>query len=165
MICYRHYTSSSFKDSIKSISNSQLESVVTVGDNRIKVITVFLIHEGKILLLKRSPKVRTMKGMWGGISGYLENENPLVQALKEIREESGLLESQVDLLRSAEPLEARDTQVPNIVWIVHPYLFQSTTQSIKIDWEHDEYKWITPHDLEKYRTVPKLKDALEKLLQ
>ena len=49
-----------------------------------------------------------MKGMWGGISGYLENEDPLVQALKEIREESGLLESQVDLLRSAEPLEARD---------------------------------------------------------
>ena len=106
MICYRYFTSSSFKDSIKSISNSQLESVVTVGDNRIKVITVFLIHEGKILLLKRSPKVRTMKGMWGGISGYLENEDPLVQALKEIREESGLLESQVDLLRSAEPLEA-----------------------------------------------------------
>lgn len=137
---------------------------MTAGDNRIKVITVFLINEGKILLLKRSPKVRTMKGMWAGISGYLENEDPLVQALKEIREESGLLESQVDLIRSADPLEARDTMLPNIVWIVYPYLFQSTTQSIKIDWEHDEYKWITPHDLTKYKTVPKLKDALEKLL-
>jgi 8-oxo-dGTP pyrophosphatase MutT (NUDIX family) len=137
---------------------------VTVGDYRIKVVTIFLIHEGKILLLKRSTNVRTMKGMWAGISGYLENEDPLIQALKEIREESGLSESQVDLLRRIEPLEARDIQLPNIVWIVHPFLFRSNTLSIKIDWEHDEYKWIMPHDLDKYKTVPKLKDALEKLL-
>jgi 8-oxo-dGTP diphosphatase len=105
-----------------------------------------------------------MKGMWAGISGYLENEDPLIQALKEIREESGLSESQVDLLRRVEPLEARDIQLPNIVWIVHPFLFRSNTLSIKIDREHDEYKWIMPHDLDKYKTVPKLKDALEKLL-
>ena len=74
---------------------------MTVGDYRIKVVTIFLIHEGKILLLKRSTNVRTMKGMWAGISGYLENEDPLIQALKEIREESGLSESQVDLDRKS----------------------------------------------------------------
>jgi 8-oxo-dGTP diphosphatase len=138
---------------------------VTVGDIRIRVVTVFLEHGGRILLLKRSSKVRTMKGMWAGISGYLENEDPLVQALKEIREESGLTESQVTLLRSADPLEATDPQLPNIVWIVHPYLFQSSTQSIKLDWEHDEYIWVLPHDLKNYKTVTKLEEVLEKLLQ
>lgn len=117
------------------------------------------------MLLKRSSRVRTMKGMWAGISGYLENEDPLVQALKEIREESGLTESQVTLLRSADPLEATDPQLPNIVWIVHPYLFQSSTQSIKLDWEHDEYIWVLPHDLKNYKTVTKLEEVLEKLLQ
>ena len=104
---------------------------MTVSDIRIRVVTVFLEHGGRILLLKRSSRVRTMKGMWAGISGYLENEDPLAQALKEIREESGLTESQVTLLRSADPLEATDAQLPNIIWIVHPYLFQSSTQSIK----------------------------------
>jgi 8-oxo-dGTP pyrophosphatase MutT (NUDIX family) len=138
---------------------------VTVGDIRIRVVTVFLEHGGRILLLKRSSRVRTMKGMWAGISGYLENEDPLVQALKEIREESGLTESQVNLLRSADPLEATDPQLPNIVWIVHPYLFQSSTQSIKLDWEHDEYIWVLPHDLKNYKTVTKLEEVLEKLLQ
>lgn len=138
---------------------------MTVGDIRIRVVTVFLEHGGRILLLKRSSRVRTMKGMWAGISGYLENEDPLVQALKEIREESGLTESQVTLLRSADPLEATDPQLPNIVWIVHPYLFQSSTQSIKLDWEHDEYIWVLPHDLKNYKTVTKLEEVLEKLLQ
>lgn len=138
---------------------------MTGEDNRINVVTVFLEYEGKILLLKRSAKVRTMKGLWAGISGYLEDENPLGQALKEIQEESGLSESQVNLIRRGDPLEAIDEQLPDTVWIVHPYLFHSITQSIKIDWEHDEYKWVRPQDLDNYNTVPKLKDALEKLLR
>jgi 8-oxo-dGTP pyrophosphatase MutT (NUDIX family) len=139
---------------------------VNVGEkvkNRIKVVTVFLMYGGKILLLKRSAKVRTMNGMWAGISGYLEDVNPLVQALKEINEECGLSESQVRLLKSAEPLEVRDAQFSNIVWIVYPFLFESSTKSIRLDWEHDEYVWINPIDLGNYKTVPKLNEALEKL--
>jgi len=139
---------------------------VDVGEkviNRIKVVTVFLMYEGKILLLKRSAKVRTMNGMWAGISGYLEDVNPLVQALKEISEECGLSESQVHLLKSAEPLEVRDAQFSNIIWIVYPFLFESSTKSIRLDWEHDEYIWINPIELGNYKTVPKLNEALEKL--
>ncbi len=132
--------------------------------NRIKVVTVFLMYEGKILLLKRSAKVRTMNGMWAGISGYLEDVNPLVKALKEISEECGLSESQVHLLKSAEPLEVRDAQFSNIIWIVYPFLFESSTKSIRLDWEHDEYIWINPIELGNYKTVPKLNEALEKLL-
>ncbi|HEY7571693.1 MAG TPA: NUDIX domain-containing protein [Nitrososphaeraceae archaeon] len=132
--------------------------------NRIKVVTVFLMYEGKILLLRRSAKVRTMNGMWAGISGYLEDVNPLVQALKEIREECGLSEGQIDLLKFAEPLEVKDEQFSNIIWIVYPFLFESSTKSIRLDWEHDEYVWINPIDLGNYKTVPKLSKALERLL-
>jgi len=135
------------------------------GNIRIKVVTIFLMHEGKILILKRSAKVRTMKGMWAGISGYLEVEDPFVQAIIEIREECGLLESQVNFLRRAEPMEARDVQLPNTVWIVYPYLFESSTKSVKLDWEHDDYAWIMPNNLGNYKTVPRLNDALEKLLE
>lgn len=145
-----------------------MKSIVILGEkvkNRTKVVTAFLMYEGKILLLKRSDRVRTMNGMWAGISGYLEDENPLVQALKEIREECGLSESQVHLLKFAEPLEVRDAQISNIIWIVYPYLFEASTKSITLDWEHDEYVWINPIDLGNYKTVPKLNEALEKLFQ
>jgi 8-oxo-dGTP pyrophosphatase MutT (NUDIX family) len=134
------------------------------AENRIKVVTVFLMYKGKILLLKRSAKVRTMNGVWAGISGYLEDVNPLVQAFKEIREECGLTEGQVNLLKIAEPLEVRDDLFSNIIWIVYPFLFESSTKSIRLDWEHDEYDWINPINLGNYKTVPKLNEALGRLL-
>ena len=64
--------------------------MATRQQKRVDVVTVFLEHDGKILLLRRSQRVRTMKTMWAGISGYIENEDPLMRALKEIEEEAGL---------------------------------------------------------------------------
>ena len=52
---------------------------------KINVVTSFLEHDGKILILRRSDKVRTMKHQWAGVSGYIEsNETPLERALKEM---------------------------------------------------------------------------------
>ena len=128
---------------------------------RVDIVTVFLEYKGKILILRRSKKVRTMQCKWAGISGYIENTNsPLKQALIEIREETGLSNEKIKFVRSSPPLEATGIDSPNILWIVHPYLFHTYTNQIKIDWEHDEYKWITPSEIPNYECVPKLKDAL-----
>jgi 8-oxo-dGTP diphosphatase len=132
--------------------------------NRVNIVTVFLEHDKKILILKRSQKVKTMKTKWGGISGYIEQEEPVKRALKEIAEETGLKNKNVTLLRIGEPLEAVESGSPEITWIVHPFLFSSNTDQIRIDWEHDEYKWINPKEIVNYETVPRLKDALDILL-
>jgi 8-oxo-dGTP diphosphatase len=132
--------------------------------NRVNIVTVFLEHDKKILILKRSQKVKTMKTKWGGISGYIEQEEPVKRALKEITEETGLKNKNVTLLRIGEPLEAVESGKPEITWIVHPFLFSSNTYQIRIDWEHDEYKWINPKEIVNYETVPRLKDALDGLL-
>ena len=128
---------------------------------KVDVVTVFLEYKGKILILRRSKKVRTMKYKWAGISGYIENTNsPLKQALIEIREETGLSNEKIKFVRSSPPLEATGIDSPNTLWIVHPYLFHTYTNQIKIDWEHDEYKWINPREIANYECVPKLQDAL-----
>ncbi len=50
-----------------------------------KIVTSFIKDEQKILILKRSDKVKTMKGLWAGISGIIEkNETPLARAKIEI---------------------------------------------------------------------------------
>ena len=131
---------------------------------RVDVVTVFLEHDGKILLLRRSQRVRTMKTMWAGISGYIENEDPLMRALKEIEEEAGLSNEKIKLLCIGRPLEAIESEKnPDILWIVHPYLFRSNTNLIKIDWEHDELRWIKAQEIQNYETVPKLKEALDRV--
>ena len=131
--------------------------------NRVNVITVFLEHDEKILILKRSQKVRTMKTKWGGISGYIEQEEPVKRALKEIEEETGLNNKNVTLLRIGEPFEAVESNEPEITWVVHPFLFGSNTDQIRIDWEHDEYRWINPKEIKNYETVPRLGDAFDRV--
>ena len=53
-----------------------------------KIVTSFLTDDDKFLILKRSQKVKTMKGLWAGVSGIIEkNEDPLERAKIEIFEE------------------------------------------------------------------------------
>jgi 8-oxo-dGTP diphosphatase len=138
--------------------------MATRQQKRINVVTVFLEHDGKILLLRRSQMVKTMKTMWAGISGYIENEDPLTRAMKEIEEEVELSNKKIKLLCIGRPLEAIESKKnSDIVWIVHPYLFHSNTNLIRIDWEHDESRWIKPQEIQDYETVPKLKEALSRV--
>lgn len=132
---------------------------------RINVVTVFLEYDNKILILKRSNKVKTMKSKWAGISGYIEQETPIKRALKEIEEETGLRNENVKLRRIGEPFEAVDTSTPELTWIVHPFLFSSNTDQVRIDWEHEEYKWIYPKEINNYETVPRLEDGLDRILR
>ena len=63
-----------------------------------KIVTCFLTNGDKILLLKRSDKVKSMRGLWAGISGIIEkDELPLVRAKIEIFEEVGLDNEQIIL--------------------------------------------------------------------
>ena len=55
------------------------------------IVTSFLKNQDKFLILKRSQSVKSMKGLWSGVSGVIENqENPLKRAEIEIFEEIGI---------------------------------------------------------------------------
>lgn len=128
------------------------------------VVTAFLEHEGKILLVQRSEAVRTHQGLWAGISGYLEH-TPLEQALTEIQEETGLEKEDVELQREGQTVDVPDPE-HNIRWIVHPFLFHvNRPDAIRLDWENVEMRWILPAEIDDYSTVPGLEQALLNCLQ
>ena len=123
------------------------------------VVTAFLSHGGRVLLVRRSDRVGSYRGRWSAISGYLEEPTPLQQAWREIREETGL-ETGVRLISSAPPLEVTDTDL-GVCWVVHPFLFAiDDPQQIRLDWENIELVWASPEQLTEYETVPALADAL-----
>ena len=133
------------------------------------VVTCILIdnHEN-ILILKRSDKVRTYKGYWGGIAGYVEkDEEPVDTAFKEIREETGLTGNDVELIKTQNPIEFTDFyEKEKHDWKVYPFLFKLRKESkIRIDWEHISYKWIKPSDIDKFEVVPRLREVVLKLLK
>jgi len=128
-----------------------------------EVVTCFLQHNDRILVLKRSQKVGTHQGKWAGVSGSVEEQSPLAQALQEIDEETGQGENDLRLLREGRPLDITDPE-NQVVWRVYPFLFEvHDPSSIRLDWEHTDCRWIDPADLAGLSTVPCLTDTWDQL--
>ncbi|APW97527.1 initiation factor 2B [Halobiforma lacisalsi AJ5] len=132
------------------------------------VVTAFLRHRGRLLLLRRSDAVGTYTGAWGGVSGFAEG-NPDEQVRVEIREETGLEDDDVSFVRSGRPVEFVDEDLER-EWVVHPYLFDVGSDDPEIDLseEHDEYTWHPPTAAlegvgEALETVPELWTAYERV--
>ena len=130
-----------------------------------KIVTSFIKDNEKLLILKRSDKVKSMKGMWAGISGIIEkNEEPEKRAKIEIFEEVGITEDKITLVRSSEEMRVNSPQYENHEWEIFPFLFEAKNPTIKLNWENSELKWINVDELEKYDTVPSLQKVLLNLL-
>lgn len=128
------------------------------------VVTCFLEHGNKILILRRSSKVGTYRRSWAGVSGYMEATD-IEQAFTEISEETELYKKDLKLVRKGEPLEVIDRSL-NRKWVVHPFLFHiKAPEKIKVDWEHTEMRWIKPGQISEYETVPGLKEALDRVIK
>jgi len=128
-----------------------------------KVVTCFLKHGGKILVLKRSEKVGTYRGKWSAVAGYIEKgESPDDTARKEMREEVGVKD--VRLITRGTPYEFYDLDL-GIVWMVHPYMFAVESDQVQLDWENVESKWILPEELKLYDTVPMLEESWKRVIK
>ncbi len=126
-----------------------------------QVVTCFLERgDGKILLLRRSGAVSTFRGKWAAVSGYVETDPPLEQAYTEIREELGLPKDRLALCTIGNLVYARGE---GRAFAVHPFHFRAVDPPIRIDREHVEYRWVPPSGIADLDTVPKLREAWERV--
>ena len=129
------------------------------------IVTSFLLNQEKILILKRSENVKTMKNMWAGISGIIENdEDPLTMAKIEIFEEVWINENEIKLLKIGNEIDIISPQYKNHQWHVFPFLFETYNLEIKTNWENSDFKWINPVELKEFDIVPSLEKVLLSLL-
>jgi len=129
-----------------------------------KIVTSFLRDSEKILLLKRSEKVKSMKNLWAGISGIIEdNEKPIKRAKIEILEEVGIEESDITLMKEGNKILIESPQYVNHQWEVYPFLFSCSNKEIKLNWENSDSRWISINELNNFTTVPSLDRVLDRL--
>ncbi|HEY7834294.1 MAG TPA: NUDIX pyrophosphatase [Ktedonobacterales bacterium] len=132
------------------------------------VVTCFLVRQDRgrdeVLLVRRSERVRTYRGHWAGVSGYVEpGIAPETQAHTEIAEETGLTGDDIVLLRRGAPLPVADA-AQGLSWVVHPFLFQVRHPArVHTDWEARDAQWVAPAALGGYLTVPGLAEALARV--
>lgn len=135
------------------------------NSNIAPVVTVFVKYKDKILLLKRSDRVRMYQGKWFAVAGHLDELKSLhKKAMEELQEEAGIKKNNILSIHIGKPYRFTDVDVNN-TWIIHPVLVKLKNRpSIKLDWEHTEYKWIKPEELKNFDIIPKLDKSLKRVL-
>lgn len=118
---------------------------------------VVLIRDGHILILRRSSTDEWMPNHYGLPGGKIESGENILDALsRECKEETSLHVSPSDLIFL--PKVSKNKQ----------HAFYYCTKFIgepKLDFEHDDFKWIKPKDLSKYKVVPDLPTIISAALE
>lgn len=117
------------------------------------VVICFLRHRGDILLFKRADTAPTYPTKWGVNSGYVERDEPLSTASREIREETGI--ANPEFVRSGDPFTFYDDELEQS-WQVNPFLFESPTRDVSLNEETARSEWVPPTEILRRDTVPKL---------
>ena len=117
---------------------------------------LILDDKDRALILKRSMKSRWMPGKWGLPGGKVEkSENSLGAVIRETKEETDLDLEPVDMKR----LEEFSNKV------VDMFYASAYTGEVRIDFEHDDFEWVTRADIESYDTTPNLVEVFDWILK
>ena len=123
------------------------------------VVTCILRNRGRVLMLRRSDKVGSYQGRWAGVSGFIEEgESDEQAAWREMGEETDVKDARLSGRAPAKSFRHND-----LVWTVHPFLFDVRSRELTTDWEHDDHVWILPSELGGYETVPGLGEVIRSL--
>ena len=117
---------------------------------------LILDDRDQVLILKRSTKAWWMPGKWGLPGGRIDSgENSPGAAIRETKEETDLDIEISDLVR----LKEFSNKVVDI------YYCGRYSGTVRIDFEHDDYAWVSRDDIERYETTPNLIEAFDWILK
>ncbi|KAI0201602.1 hypothetical protein F4808DRAFT_424498 [Astrocystis sublimbata] len=132
-------------------------------------------RQAKVALFRRSSEVRTYQHKLAPCSGSVEKEdaNPLATALREIKEETTLPASSLELLRVGKPYSFVDESIGR-EWNINPFAFRlkdvseggKGEEGITLDWEHEGIEWFDPMQVsgsDEFGGVPRLVDSLRRV--
>lgn len=118
------------------------------------VINCAVKHGDKILIVERSKDLNFYPGYWNGITGFLDDDRSLEQKVEdELREELGIGEDKVISIELGQIFHKEEPKYGK-TWIVHPVLVEVSTDEVKLDWEAQSYKWVSPEEAKNFNLLP-----------
>src|SRR3989338_8118254 len=118
------------------------------------VINCVVELDGKFLIVKRNSSMRLYPGYWNGIAGFLDDTKSLGKKVKEeLLEEAGIKARDILSIRLGEIFDLNDPKYRK-TWVVHPVLVKVKNKRITLDWEAEDYRWISPREIKRFNTTP-----------
>lgn len=112
---------------------------------------------------------------WAVVSGSIDPEDtsPQAAAWREIHEETTLTPASLELMRQGKSYVLPDESIGR-EWTIYPFAFRLKEASeggkgekgIQLDWEHDDWAWYDPfevEDSESFGAVPRLAESLRRV--
>lgn len=125
--------------------------MLTVKSSSVSVFLIMQAADGaKVLLLRRTG---TLAGLWCQVAGGIEDgEKAWQTALREVREETGIV---LEGLWSADICEQFYEQDGECITLVPVFVgIVPENTSVKLNAEHDEYRWASFDDAQTLLTFP-----------
>ena len=115
---------------------------------------VILDDDSNMLLLLRSAKTHWMPKKWGLPGGKAEaDETPIEAAIRETKEETSLNVQNLTRLKDFSNK-----------W-VDLFYTADYDGDVQIDFEHDDYEWVSRADVEQYDTTPRIVEIFDWILK
>lgn len=125
---------------------TDLKGKVTKMSKENKIVVVVkgvILHEGRILIVKRAADDEVGRDTWETVGGKIEFGEDLETALtREVEEETGLKVTVEKILYATAFKTDPARQV-----VILTYLCKSSTKEILLSAEHSDFKWATKEQL------------------
>ncbi len=118
------------------------------------VINCVLKYKDKILVVQRSETMRLYPKYWNGLSGFLDDSKSLNEKVyQELKEEVGLSKKHIISIKLGQIFDQDEPKYKK-TWIVHPILVEVDTDKVKLDWEAQNYTWLSLKEVKKLNLLP-----------
>lgn len=129
------------------------------------VVNTVVTHDGKFLLVQRSPDMRLYPGYWNGVSGFLDDTRSIEDKVhQELREELSIPTSAIESLERGAAL-VQEAPEYNKTWLVVPVLARVATASFELDWEAQRAEWYKPEDIAALRLMPGFSEVIAQFIE
>jgi len=129
------------------------------------VVNSIVTHQGKILLVKRSPDMRLYPNCWNGISGFLDDNRSIEEKVQEeLEQELGLSTADIIKIERGHPLLQEAPEYKK-TWLVIPCFVEVRTDQFKLNWEAQEAHWFDKVAAKRLDLLPGFEQVLDQFLQ
>ncbi len=107
------------------------------------VMNCVVQHRRKILVVQRSAALRLYPEYWNGISGFLDDKRSFKEKVcDELREELGIKKNNILSIEMGNIFHQESPKYKK-TWIVHPVLVEVDTDKVKLNWEAQDFQWLS----------------------